>query len=119
MFKVDRVDVTDQHPNGIGSGELSNPTPDMWFDKTALKVPSAYSFGNTGAHILHAGPVRFLDLSLSRSSPPQRNRACNSGLRRSTLRTLQVSIRLGPGSTRRQEEELQVLPTIPGNCSLP
>ncbi len=59
-----------QRPNRVGSGTLSNPTPDMWFDKTAFKVPGAYTFGNSGAYILHAGPICFLDMSLFKEFAP-------------------------------------------------
>jgi hypothetical protein len=59
-----------QRPNRIGSGTLPDPTPTMWFDKTAFKVPSAYTFGNSGAYILRARPVRFLDMSLFKEFVP-------------------------------------------------
>jgi hypothetical protein len=55
---------TASRPNRIGSGNLSNPTINRWFDPTAFTTPALYTFGNAGRDILF-GPGRTnLDASL-------------------------------------------------------
>jgi len=46
-----------QRPDRVGSGQLSGSerTPSRWFDASAFRVPSAFTFGNSGRNIL-AGP---------------------------------------------------------------
>jgi hypothetical protein len=56
--------VGQQRPDRIGSGELDNPTPDMWFDKTAFVVPAQFTYGNSGAFILREDSYKTLDFSL-------------------------------------------------------
>ena len=41
-------------PNRIGSGELDNPTVDLWFNPTDFVAPPANTYGNTGRGILYA-----------------------------------------------------------------
>ena len=64
------VGLSSERPNRRGSGELANPTPDLWFDKTAFTVPAAFTYGNSGRYILQAGPLRFLDMSLFKEFYP-------------------------------------------------
>jgi hypothetical protein len=61
---VSNTGIGGQRPNRIGSGQLANPTPTNWFDKTAFTVPANYTYGNSGADILREGFARSLDLSL-------------------------------------------------------
>lgn len=42
-------------PNVVGSAELSNPTPDLWFNTSAFAFPPFGSFGDAGRNILN-GP---------------------------------------------------------------
>ena len=56
--------VGGQRPNRIGSGTLTNPTIDLWFDKAAFVVPDAFTFGNSGAGILRADHQWNVDASL-------------------------------------------------------
>lgn len=46
---------TSRRPNRIGSGTLSNPSVNGWFDVSAFQVPLAYTYGNSGRNIL-SGP---------------------------------------------------------------
>ncbi len=53
-------------PNRIGSGELENPTVDLWYNPADFAAPPANTYGNTGRGILYApGHVNF-DTSLSK-----------------------------------------------------
>jgi Carboxypeptidase regulatory-like domain len=56
--------VGEQRPNRIGSGVLDNPTPDMWFDKTAFAVPAQFTYGDSGGFILREDSYKTLDFSL-------------------------------------------------------
>jgi len=72
---VANIGLSSERPNRRGSGERANPTPDIWFDKTAFTVPAAFTYGNSGRYILHAGPLRFLDMSLFKEfSPTEKSR---------------------------------------------
>jgi hypothetical protein len=69
------VGLSNERPNRRGSGGLSNPTPDLWFDKTAFTAPAAFTYGNSGRYILQAGPLRFLDMSVFKEfSPTEKSR---------------------------------------------
>ena len=47
-------------PNLVGKAELSNPTPDRWFNTAAFAFPAFGSFGNAGRNILDGpGYVNF------------------------------------------------------------
>ena len=89
-------------PNRIGSGELDNPTVDLWYNPRDFVAPPANTYGNTGRGILYApGHVNF-DTSLSkrfaldgrtqrrvpvgRVQPVQPSRASASRTRTSTRR---------------------------------
>ncbi|HWB84381.1 MAG TPA: carboxypeptidase-like regulatory domain-containing protein [Bryobacteraceae bacterium] len=61
---VANIGVGGQRPNRIGSGKLDNPTPEMWFDKTAFTVPANYTYGNSGGGILREQTFRDLDFSV-------------------------------------------------------
>jgi hypothetical protein len=50
-------------PDRMGSGKLSNPGPDAWFDTSAFVIADYGSFGNSGRNILD-GP-RYCDFSAS------------------------------------------------------
>ena len=58
------IGVNGQRPNRIGSGELENPTLDLWFDKTAFVVPANFTFGNSGRGILRGDHQWNVDASL-------------------------------------------------------
>ena len=48
---------TGSRPDRIGSGEVSNPTVDRWFDPSAFATPAQFTYGNSGRNILF-GPGR-------------------------------------------------------------
>jgi hypothetical protein len=54
------------YPNRIGSGVLSNPTPNDWFNGSAFVAPTGYSYGNSGRNILTGPGFHNIDLGLSR-----------------------------------------------------
>jgi hypothetical protein len=61
---------TGSRPNRVGSGVLSNPTINLWFDPTAFTTPALYVYGNAGRDILF-GPGRTnLDASLFKDFRP-------------------------------------------------
>ncbi len=43
-------------PNLTGNAEISNPTPERWFNTAAFSIPNYGSFGNSGRNILN-GPA--------------------------------------------------------------
>ncbi len=52
-------------------GKSNNPvlgTPDMWFDVTAFKLPTAGTFGNLGRNTVTGPDLRNVDLSISKTS---------------------------------------------------
>ena len=56
--------VANQRPNRIGSGELDNPTVELWFDKTAFVLPAQFTYGTSGGSILREDSYKTLDFSL-------------------------------------------------------
>ncbi|MCX7063042.1 MAG: hypothetical protein NT024_00395, partial [Proteobacteria bacterium] len=58
-------------PDRIGAGSLSKDqrTWQMWFDKTAFRVPSPYVFGNAGAYLLAGPGLVNLDTTIARVFP--------------------------------------------------
>jgi hypothetical protein len=54
------------YPNRIGSGTLSNPTVQDWFNSAAFVAPTGYSYGNSGRNILRGPGFHNIDLGLSR-----------------------------------------------------
>src|SRR5712691_9282464 len=56
--------VGGQRPNRIGSGELDEPTVELWFDKSAFVLPAQFTYGNSGGGILREDSYKTLDFSL-------------------------------------------------------
>jgi hypothetical protein len=56
-----------QWPNRIGSGVLSDPTINRWFDPTAFVSPGNYVFGNVGRNVLYGPGTKQFDLSMFKS----------------------------------------------------
>ncbi|HTL02154.1 MAG TPA: carboxypeptidase-like regulatory domain-containing protein [Vicinamibacterales bacterium] len=61
---VANIGITGQRPNRIGSGKLSDPTLDRWFDKSAFVVPDNFTYGNSGSGILRSDHQWNADASL-------------------------------------------------------
>lgn len=55
-----------QYPNRVGSGILSNPSTNLWFDPTAFVAPAPYTFGDSGRDILRGPKWRDVNLSLAK-----------------------------------------------------
>jgi hypothetical protein len=55
------------YPNRIGSGKLSNPTIQEWFNPTAFVAPAAYTFGDSGRDILYGPGVGIVNFSLAKT----------------------------------------------------
>ncbi|MEP6914293.1 MAG: TonB-dependent receptor [Acidobacteriota bacterium] len=53
-------------PNRIGSGELENPTVDLWFNPKDFVAPPANTYGDSGRGILYGPGHVNLDTSLSK-----------------------------------------------------
>ncbi len=53
-------------PDRIGSGEISNPTRNGWFDETAFAVPPPFTYGNSGRGILPGPGMVSVDLALGK-----------------------------------------------------
>jgi hypothetical protein len=51
-------------PDRIGSGEISHPTPDMWFDPSAFTVPQRFTWGNAGKGILRQDSYSNIDFGV-------------------------------------------------------
>ena len=56
--------VGGQRPDRLGSGELENPTVELWFDKTAFALPAQFTYGDSGGGILREDSFKTLDFSL-------------------------------------------------------
>jgi hypothetical protein len=55
-------------PDRVGSGQLSHPSVQQWFDTTAFVVHSTpMTYGNSGANPLHADGQQQLDSSLAKT----------------------------------------------------
>jgi hypothetical protein len=54
-------------PNRIGSGKLSNPTIQKWFDTSAFVQPAPYTFGNSGRNILRGPSYKNMHLSMAKN----------------------------------------------------
>jgi hypothetical protein len=54
-------------PNRIGSGNLSSPTINQWFDPTAFVRPAANTFGNSGRNILRGPHYVDVDMSMGKA----------------------------------------------------
>jgi hypothetical protein len=53
-------------PNVLFNPNLSNPTPQEWFNTAAFKIPPAYTFGDAGRNILRGPDLATVDFSLRR-----------------------------------------------------
>jgi len=53
-------------PNRIGSGKLSHPTTNEWFDTSDFVQPAPYTLGNSGRDILFGPNYRTLNFSLAK-----------------------------------------------------
>ena len=56
--------VGGQRPDRVGSGEIDDPTVEVWFDKTAFLLPAQFTYGNSGGGILREDSYKTLDFSL-------------------------------------------------------
>jgi len=54
-------------PDRIGSGKVSNPNRNLWFDPTAFTVPALYTYGNSGRDILLGPGFASTDLTLAKA----------------------------------------------------
>lgn len=54
------------YPDRIGSGTLSNPTVQDWFNGSAFVAPTGYNYGDSGRNILRGPGFHNIDLGLSR-----------------------------------------------------
>ena len=52
-----------------GFGNLSNPTPNMWYDKTAFALPPIGFQGNAGRNVIRGPGRNDLDISIFKSFP--------------------------------------------------
>jgi len=50
----------------VGDAHLSNPTPSLWFNKSAYAVPKSFTFGSSGRNQLRSDGYQNLDFSLFR-----------------------------------------------------
>jgi hypothetical protein len=65
---VANVGTFGTRPNRIGSGVLSNRTPDRWFDPTAFVAPPPFTFGNSGRNILYGPGTQQIDVNFQKST---------------------------------------------------
>jgi hypothetical protein len=61
---VANTGIANQRPNRIGSGTISDPNPNKWFDTSAFVLPANNTYGNSGANIVRSGWLRNLDFSV-------------------------------------------------------
>ena len=54
-------------PHLVGSPQLSNPTPERFFDPAAFAIPAALSFGTAGRNVLRGPGLATVDLALVRT----------------------------------------------------
>jgi len=55
------------YPNRVGSGKVSNPSINEWFDSSAFVEPAEHTFGNSGRDILYGPHFANVDFSLAKS----------------------------------------------------
>ena len=55
-------------PNVVGNGELSNRTPEVWFNTSAFAFPPPGNFGNAGRNILDGPGFQSVNASLSKNT---------------------------------------------------
>jgi hypothetical protein len=58
---------TSSRPNRIGSGVLSERTPNRWFDAAAFTTPALYAFGNAGRNILTGPGTHIVDVNFGKT----------------------------------------------------
>ncbi len=58
--------TSQDRPDLTGDAHLANPTPSLWFNKSAYAVPKAYTFGSSGRNQLRSDRYQSLDFSLFR-----------------------------------------------------
>lgn len=58
-----------QRPDRVGSGNLSNPSAEHWFDRSAFVIPADNigRFGNAGVGILRGPGTRVFSLSAAKN----------------------------------------------------
>lgn len=61
--------ANDWYPNRLGSGTVSNPTINEWFNPAAFAEPAAFTFGDSGRDVLIGPDFKDLDISLSKRFP--------------------------------------------------
>jgi outer membrane receptor protein involved in Fe transport len=59
-------DCCNERPDRVGTGTISNPTRDQWFDVNAFTLPAQYTFGNAGRNILRGPSFSSVDLGLTK-----------------------------------------------------
>jgi hypothetical protein len=55
-------------PNVVGNPEISNPTPDRWFNTAAFAFPPPGTFGNAGRNILNGPGFQNFNASLMKNT---------------------------------------------------
>jgi hypothetical protein len=55
-------------PNVVGNPEISNPTPDRWFNTAAFAFPAPGTFGNAGRNILDGPGFQNVNASLLKNT---------------------------------------------------
>ena len=67
------VGVSTVRPNRIGSGRVSNPSPNAWFDTSAFVAPTPLTFGNSGTGILYGPSAKSFDAAIHKYFPIHEN----------------------------------------------
>jgi outer membrane receptor protein involved in Fe transport len=62
-------------PNVVGDWEVSEPTPERWFNTSAFAPPEPFTFGNVGRNAMRADWIRNFDLSVFRQFPFAENKS--------------------------------------------
>lgn len=55
-------------PNRIGSGKLSDPTVERWFNPRDFAVPAPFHYGNSGRNILRQDGIKTFDFALFKNT---------------------------------------------------
>ena len=58
--------LSGERPVLAGDPNLSNPTPNRWFNVNAFAMPAKYTYGNSGRNILLADSLIQLDVTLEK-----------------------------------------------------
>ncbi|MCS6806826.1 MAG: carboxypeptidase regulatory-like domain-containing protein [Acidobacteriota bacterium] len=61
------IGVGTRRPNRIGSGRVSKPTLERWFNPADFTVPPFFSFGNSGRNILRGDRFSNVDFALHKN----------------------------------------------------